>query len=87
MEGMHLLRSHAFRVGVVLLGVSVILWLGLEWSASYEQARTPGEKNLGVAVLGMLLGIPMLIFGAGGLVCVFVSVVSICRQVSRGKSN
>jgi hypothetical protein len=84
---MRLLRSRSFRIGVVLLGVATILWLGLEWSASYELARSPGEKNLGVAVLGMLFGVPMLIFASGGLVCIIVSLVSVYRRVAPGKSN
>ena len=82
MEDMRLLRSHSFRTGLVLLGVATILWLGLEWSASYEQAPTPGEKNLGVAVLGVLFGIATVIFAVGGAVCVIASLVSTYLRVS-----
>jgi hypothetical protein len=69
-----LLRSPSFRVGIMLLAVTVVLFFGLEWLATSEQASSPGEKNLGVAVLGMLFGVPMLISGIGGLGCVIVSV-------------
>ena len=59
----NLLRSRSFWIGVALLGVAVLLSLGLEWSASVEQAKTPGEKSLGVAVLGILFGPAILILG------------------------
>jgi hypothetical protein len=44
----------------------------LEWSSSIEQASSPGEKNFGVAALGMLFGLPMLIFGLAGIVLLIV---------------
>ncbi|HWY67681.1 MAG TPA: hypothetical protein VNX88_03395 [Terriglobales bacterium] len=52
--------------GCVLVAASVILYVGLEISVAHEQALSPGEKSLGVAVLGMLLGIPMILTGATG---------------------
>jgi hypothetical protein len=46
-----------------------------------EQALTPGEKNLGVAVLGMIWGLPMLAFGATGVCLLLVhSVVFLYRR-------
>src|SRR5258708_6830135 len=68
-----LLRSPSFGIGNVLLALTAVLFLGLAWSAASEQAHSPGEKNLGVAVLGMLFGIPMLICGFCGFGCVIVS--------------
>ena len=59
--------------GVFLLGLSILLYIALEVSSRWEQARTPGEKNLGVAVLGMTFGIPMLISAATGLLCLLIS--------------
>jgi len=64
------LRSVAFWIGVILLVMALMLWLTLEWSISAEQAQAPGEKSLGVAVLGMLYGPPILVLGAGGFGCV-----------------
>jgi len=75
MSGMRLLRSRSFPlVSYCSCGYHTVVGAR---AASYEQARSTGEKNLGVAVLGMLLGIPTLIFGSGGLVCVIVSLVSV----------
>jgi len=56
-----------FKIGVLLLVLSASSWLALIITTAQEQARTPGEKNLGVAVLGMIWGLPMLAFGAGGV--------------------
>jgi hypothetical protein len=53
----------------VLIGLSVLLYAALEFSSRWEQAKTPGEKNMGVAVLFMIFGIPMLISAAAGLLC------------------
>ena len=60
-----LLRSRSFRTGALLVAAAGVLFLCLEWAASWEQAGSP-EKDLGVAALGMLFGIPMLILGVGG---------------------
>ena len=59
-----------------LIGLSVVLYVALELSSRWEQAKTPGEKNMGVAVLFMLFGIPMLISAAAGLLCLIVSVLT-----------
>jgi hypothetical protein len=48
---------------------------GFELSSRWEQAKTPGEKNMGVAVLFMAFGIPMLISGLSGLLCLMVSIL------------
>jgi len=54
-------------VGILLVAISAILYLALEISAAREQALSPGEKSLGVAALGMLFGIPMILTGAAGV--------------------
>jgi len=66
----------------MLLVLSAGAWLGLTISIAREQALTPGEKNLGVAVLGMIWGLPMLAFGTSG-VCVLLahSVMFLYRRV------
>jgi hypothetical protein len=53
--------------GVLLLvGAGVCIGL-LDWFSSVEQARSPGEKDFGVAVLGMIFGIPALILAVAGV--------------------
>ena len=63
-------------IGWALIGLSAVLYVALELSSRWEQAKTPGEKNMGVAVLFMLFGIPMLISAAAGLLCLIVSVLA-----------
>jgi len=74
--------SALFKIGVLLLVLSASSWLALIITTAQEQARTPGEKNLGVAVLGMIWGLPMLAFGASG-VCVLLvdSVLFLYRRL------
>jgi EamA domain-containing membrane protein RarD len=59
-------ESELFKVAVALLLLAVFSWLVLTITTAHEQARSPGETNLGVAVLGMIWGMPMLLFGASG---------------------
>jgi len=54
-------------LGCALIAVSVILYFTLHVSAAPEQALSPGEKSLGIAVLGMIFGIPMVVTGAAGV--------------------
>lgn len=58
------------------MGLSLVLYAALELSSRWEQAKTPGEKNMGVAVLGMIFGIPMLISAAVGLLCLLVGALT-----------
>jgi hypothetical protein len=58
--------------GSALIGLSVVLYGAGELSARWEQAKNPGEKDLGVAVLFMMFDIPMLIFAGAGLLCLLV---------------
>jgi hypothetical protein len=46
----------------------------LEWSSSVEQVSSPGEKDLGVAVLEMIFGIPTLVLGLVGILLLLVGV-------------
>ena len=66
--------------GILLLAICAILYLALQVSVAHEQALSPGEKSLGVAVLGMLFGIPMMFCGAVGILLL---VFSGLRAVSR----
>ena len=59
-------------IGWALIGLSMVLYVIMELSTRWEQARTPGEKNMGVAVLFMIWSIPTLISGAAGLLCLIV---------------
>jgi hypothetical protein len=46
----------------------------LDWSSSFEQARSRGEKDFGVAVLGMIFGIPALLLGLAGGLCLLAGI-------------
>lgn len=59
--------------GLALIGLSVVLYVSLELLSRWEQAKTPGEKDMGVAILFMLFGIPALISAVAGLLCLIVS--------------
>jgi hypothetical protein len=58
-------RKQTLWIGLVLIGLSVFLALLLQITSSWEQSRNPGEKDLGVAVLGIMFGVPSLICAAG----------------------
>ena len=62
--------------GSVLIGLSVLLYAALEFSSRWEQAKTPGEKNMGVAVLFMIFGIPILISAGAGVLCLLVGALA-----------
>ena len=62
--------------GLALIGLSVVLYASLELASRWEQAKTPGEKNMGVAVLFMIFGIPMLISTAAGVLCLLVGALA-----------
>jgi len=62
--------------GLALIGLSVVLYVAGELSARWEQAKNPGEKDLGVAVLFMIFDIPMLISAAAGLLCLLVGALA-----------
>lgn len=61
--------------GSVLIGLSVLLYAALEFSSRWKQAKAPGEKNMGVAVLFKIFGIPMLI-SAAGLLCLILGALA-----------
>jgi hypothetical protein len=61
-------------IGLVLLGLSGLLYIALVVTSNWEQARSPEERNLGVAVLFMIFGIPMLCCAATGVFSFLISV-------------
>jgi len=66
--------------GGLLLALSVLLYAAMEAATRWEQAKTPGEKNLGVGVLAMLFGIPALACAAIGVVCLIVGASLLLRR-------
>lgn len=56
-------------IGCLSLAGALVCFGLLDWSSSVEQASSPGEKDLGVAVLGMMFGIPAFFLGLAGLLC------------------
>jgi len=71
--------------GWILVGLSAVLFVALELSTRWEQAKTPGEKNMGVAVLFMAFAIPMIISGVAGLVCLIVGIFTIAYRRFRSR--
>lgn len=65
------MRSYTALIwlGIVLIGVSAVLYVLLQISVTREQAQSPGEKSLGVGVLLMLFGIPMIVSSLAAVVC------------------
>jgi len=57
--------------GCTSLIVSSLFCGLLVLTSSVEQAGSPGEKDFGVAALGMAFGIPTLLFGVVGIVLLF----------------
>ena len=62
--------------GLALIGLSVVLYASLALASRWEQAKTPGEKNMGVAVLFMIFGIPILISAGAGVLCLLVGALA-----------
>ena len=54
-------------IGIALLAISVLLYFALDLTSSWEQSKTPGEKNFGVAALFILFIGPIVLSGVGGL--------------------
>ena len=61
-----IMRSTGFRIGLLLLAVATVAAVSLIMTTAWEQAQTPGEKNLGVAVLFMFW-LPILFLALGGV--------------------
>jgi hypothetical protein len=62
--------------GLALIGLSVVLYVGLELSSRWDQAKMPGGKNMGIAILFTLFGVPMLISLAAGLLCLIIGAIA-----------
>ena len=74
----------AALIGVGLIALSGLLYIALEITTKWEQAQSPGEKSLGVAVLAMMFGIPMLLCaGAGVLSFVVGGFVAALNRIRR----
>jgi hypothetical protein len=73
--------------GWALIGLSLVFYATLELSTRWEQARTPGEKNMGVAVLFMIWSIPTLVSGAAGLLCLIVSAFAFAYGYFRPRTS
>jgi hypothetical protein len=64
-------RSPLIGMGCLSLTAALICYGLLEWSSSVEQASSPGEKDLGVAVLWIIFGVPTLVLGLAGILLLF----------------
>src|ERR1051326_1105893 len=66
-------QKRALWIGLILIGLSVFLALLLDATSSWEQARSPGEKDMGVAVLAIMFGVPSAICAVAGGVSLLAS--------------
>ncbi len=77
----------AALIGSALIVLAGLLYIALEITTKWEQAQSPGEKSLGVAVLGMMFGIPILVCAGAGVVSFAISGIAAAfkrmRSVSR----
>ena len=62
-------RYPLIGIGCALLVLALLSYGLLLWTSAAEQARSPGEKDLGVAVLAMMFGLPALVLAAAGILC------------------
>ncbi len=76
----------ATLVGIGLIGLSGLLYVALEITTKWEQAQSPGEKSLGVAVLGMMFGIPMLLCAGAGVLSIAVGGFAAALNRVRGRN-
>ena len=82
------LRPSWLRDGILLLGCATVLWLFFERLADNEQAQAPGEKDLGIGVLGILFLIPTVILATAGFGCLITSLfIAVRRRFVRANSK
>ena len=72
----------AIMSAVVFTVLSLTLYIGLETTAAHEQAQSLGQKDLGVAVLGIMIGIPILLLAGGAILSLIIAGVLWCRILS-----
>ena len=80
------LRSY-FWAGASLLAFAAITWLAFSVLTAHEQARTPGEKNYGVAMLGLAFLPVILLLGAGGVSFLVVSSAALAYRKIAPKNS
>jgi hypothetical protein len=69
------LAKPLIAIGWTFLGLALTLFLALFVYSYREQAKTPGVKNFGVAVLFMMYGIPAVFCGTVGLICLLIGFI------------
>ena len=67
-------RNPLISFGCGALAAALVCFGLLSWSSTVEQARSPGEKDLGVAVLAMMFGVPALLLAAASILCLFTGI-------------
>ncbi len=76
-----------FWTGASLLALAAITWLAFSMLTAHELARTPGEKDYGVAVLGIAFLPVILLLGAGGVSFLMVSSVALAYRKIAPKNS
>jgi hypothetical protein len=62
-----------FLSALYLTGLTALLYAVLALTTSWKQARSPGEKDFGVGLIAMMIGIPLLLSAVGGLGCLVLA--------------
>ena len=71
------------RVALIFLGLAVVTFMLLLVVANWEQARSPGEDSLGVAVLGMIFMPFILLFLIAGAACLITGLLLVIFAQAR----
>jgi hypothetical protein len=70
----------AFWLGVACSVASVVLYAALKIMTSWEQSQSPSERNLGVAAIGIIFGVPLLFCVSAGVLSLLASAASFAWQ-------
>jgi len=63
----------AFWVGVASSAMSVVLYIALKVMTPWAQSQNPSERNLGLAALGIIFGVPLRFCAAAAVLCLLAS--------------
>ena len=74
-------------VGMLLLTLALSFYAALWITTTLEQSKTLGEKNLGVAALFMMFGVPMALCAAGAALSFLAAgIVFAYQRLAKGRS-
>jgi hypothetical protein len=79
-------RSLAWT-GAALCGLSAMLYVVMELWTRWERAKTPGERNLGVAALFITFATPLCASASAGLICWGVAALIVASRRLRFRGS